>query len=532
MTDINEVSNTSAEPVSPKTVAIFKTAVFKIHNPSKHKRAMLRDAMKRAHVCYGKLLERNLPDRAEVKRLLDLNKRERRIKMNEFKGRLEREAFKWPHLSTGAKAAISREVHAGISSHIELHDVQEGVGVPTVTRINETQPEYEAAVDLFQYALTIEDENMLRDEISRVTRMGAIRPLGFYKVRRADGFLLLRHPETGRVYAYLNLHPQHSRYAEQVTVPEMVNLQTGELMAFKSKTGALFPLEMGHAFHDMGFIERGRPQTARLVWRRDRNGKPCDDFELHVAFEWKTFAVETHRWLGIDRGIYNLASYSVVDDDGRVLSDGNISGMELRFVQRQFERRAAKMQKRGKVVRGSKRMAWADEAVHVTSNEIVAKSLEYDARVAMEDLSSFSAIGKKKRVIGRRRGGFNRLLGRKQYEKVRQVLEYKLREFGLPYPVDVRAAGTSQTCPECGHWSAKNRVKTPMDDGFEMDKFKCVECGHEADADLNAARVIAMKATWLTGLPKKPKRGADGKLAEELRFETYLNQCAERRRGP
>ena len=85
MTDINEVSNTSAEPVSPKTVAIFKTAVFKIHNPSKHKRAMLRDAMKRAHVCYGKLLERNLPDRAEVKRLLDLNKRERRIEMNKFK---------------------------------------------------------------------------------------------------------------------------------------------------------------------------------------------------------------------------------------------------------------------------------------------------------------------------------------------------------------------------------------------------------------------------------------------------------------
>ena len=115
---------------------------------------MLRDAMKRAHVSYGKLLERNLPDRAEVKRLLDLNKRERRIEMNKFKGRLEREAFRWPHLSTGAKAAISLEVHAGISGHIELHDVQEGVGVPTVTRINEIQPEYEAAVDLFQYALT------------------------------------------------------------------------------------------------------------------------------------------------------------------------------------------------------------------------------------------------------------------------------------------------------------------------------------------------------------------------------------------
>jgi hypothetical protein len=56
-------------------------------------------------------------------------------------------------------------------------------------------------------------------------------------------------------------------------------------------------------------------------------------------------------------------------------------------------------------------MAWADEAVHVTSNAIVKVSFEHHARVALEDLSSFSAIGKKKRVIGRWRGGFNRLLG-------------------------------------------------------------------------------------------------------------------------
>ena len=32
----------------PRMVRVFKTAVFKMHNPSQHKRAMLRDAMKRA----------------------------------------------------------------------------------------------------------------------------------------------------------------------------------------------------------------------------------------------------------------------------------------------------------------------------------------------------------------------------------------------------------------------------------------------------------------------------------------------------
>jgi hypothetical protein len=33
-------------PIVPRMVSVFKTAVFKLHNPSQHKRAMLRDAMK------------------------------------------------------------------------------------------------------------------------------------------------------------------------------------------------------------------------------------------------------------------------------------------------------------------------------------------------------------------------------------------------------------------------------------------------------------------------------------------------------
>ena len=68
--DTQNIRNPSAETKSPRMVSVFKTAVFKIHNPSKHKRAMLHDAMKRAHICFGKLLERNLPDKEEVQSLL------------------------------------------------------------------------------------------------------------------------------------------------------------------------------------------------------------------------------------------------------------------------------------------------------------------------------------------------------------------------------------------------------------------------------------------------------------------------------
>ena len=66
MPDTQNIRNPSAETKPPRMVSVFKTAVFKIHNPSKHKRAMLHDAMKRAHICFGKLLEHNLPDTEEV----------------------------------------------------------------------------------------------------------------------------------------------------------------------------------------------------------------------------------------------------------------------------------------------------------------------------------------------------------------------------------------------------------------------------------------------------------------------------------
>ena len=55
-----------------------------------------------------------------------------------------------------------------------------------------------------------------------------------------------------------------------------------------------------------------------------------------------------------------------------------------------------------------------------------------------------------------------------------------------------------------------------------------MDCGYEADADENAARVIAMKGRWLTNLPKKSERKSEI-LADELRFDVYLKNIAEKR---
>ncbi len=513
----------------PGHVKVFKTAVFKIHSPSKRKKAMMWDAMKRAHLAYGKLLYAYMPDEKEVERLSKLSKRDRREELKPLHAKVIK-ASRFPQLSNNAKDAIRVDALAQISSTIGLQDEQEEVGYPTVSRINRTTAEYENALDGIMATTALDDETKLRHELLTLARMGQVRPLAFVRTGISGGFHLLRHPDTNRLYAWLNLHPKGSRFASQVRVQELASLKTGEIVSFRSSTGALFPLEMGHAFHDDKFIQEAEPQTARLYHRTERNGIPCDDYELHVTFQYIVPRKETSLWMGVDRGIYNLAAYSVVTESGLVVDSGSFSGMELRHVQRQLERRAAKQQKRGKIVRDRKRQAHADEAVHVTSNALVEVAANHDAQLVLEDLRNLSGVRRTKRKPGTRRGGFNRLLNRVQYEKLKKVLKYKLKQQGLPEAVFVRAAGTSQTCPGCGHWSRENRKKTAIADGFQMDTFACVKCGFTADADENAARVIAMKGCWLTGLPKKSER-KPGPLPDSLKFEIFLQDCAERRMG-
>lgn len=66
-----------------------------------------------------------------------------------------------------------------------------------------------------------------------------------------------------------------------------------------------------------------------------------------------------------------------------------------------------------------------------------------------------------------------------------QMLEYKAKRTGCKI-IYVPAEYTSQTCHKCGCIDRENR-KTQA-------TFKCVHCGHEANADINAAKNILKRA--------------------------------------
>ena len=89
--------------------------------------------------------------------------------------------------------------------------------------------------------------------------------------------------------------------------------------------------------------------------------------------------------------------------------------------------------------------------------------------IQMEDLSGIKAS----------RQNF---LGNWTYYDLQQKITYKAEENGIKV-IKVDPSYTSQMCPVCGYINKRNR-STQAD-------FECLECGHIANADYNAARNIA-----------------------------------------
>ena len=84
------------------------------------------------------------------------------------------------------------------------------------------------------------------------------------------------------------------------------------------------------------------------------------------------------------------------------------------------------------------------------------------------------------------------------YYDLQQKIESRAANFGIVVQ-KVNSQYTSQKCSKCGHVSAENRK--------EQAHFKCVSCGFEMNADLNAARNIAAMSPNDEFIKKKKKEG-------------------------
>jgi putative transposase len=173
-------------------------------------------------------------------------------------------------------------------------------------------------------------------------------------------------------------------------------------------------------------------------------------------------------WIGVDRGIVNLATTS----DGT-----NHQGRSLGRYRRWQARKRAELQARQSrsatrrlARRAQKEKRHATHVNHCISKEIVSVAQRTARGIAVEALG-----GIRERV--RLRRDQRDTLSSWPFHQPGQHLAYKAKKAGVPF-LKVDARHTSQRCPRCGHIGRANRP--------ERDHFRCRRCGLAGPADVVA----------------------------------------------
>ncbi|MDX3658443.1 transposase [Streptomyces sp. ID05-26A] len=181
-------------------------------------------------------------------------------------------------------------------------------------------------------------------------------------------------------------------------------------------------------------------------------------------------------WIGVDRGMTNLATTSDLD---------NFQGRRLQRYRRWHAHKRAQLQARqtASANRRLKKRA-RKEARHATcvnhriAKDIVAVAQRTGRGIALEDLQ-----GIRDRVRLRR---YQRAaLSSWPFHQLEQHIAYKARRVGVPV-LFVDARYTSQMCPRCKHTACSNRPA--------RDFFSCRWCGLAGPADVVAAVNIRDRA--------------------------------------
>ncbi|MEU3646310.1 transposase [Lentzea sp. NPDC034063] len=191
-------------------------------------------------------------------------------------------------------------------------------------------------------------------------------------------------------------------------------------------------------------------------------------------------------WIGVDRGIVNLATTSDLD---------NFQGNRLSRYRRWHARKRAELQaKRTKSAnrrlkeRARKEARHATHVNHRIAKDIVAVAERTGRGIALEELH-----GIRDRVTVARHQRATQSSW--PFYQLEQHITYKARRAGVPVLL-VDARYTSQMCPRCKHTSRSNRPS--------RDWFSCRRCGLAGPADVVAAvnvRDRARRAWVLANVP-------------------------------
>ncbi len=240
----------------------------------------------------------------------------------------------------------------------------------------------------------------------------------------------------------------------------------------------------------------------RAVIHRPLEGKPRTCTIRRDGDQWFASIVceielpdpvpRTEPRVALDRGVVNL----VADSDGQIVENP-------RFFARAMKRLARAQRNLARKKKGSKNSAKAKARIavihrkvrrqreHVVQN-LSARYAKSHGTVIVENLnirnmtkSARGTVEEPGKKVAQKRG-LNRSILDSGWGRLNECLRYKLAWSGGRL-VEVPAAYSSQTCSACGHADSASRRSQSV--------FRCVSCGFEGHADVNAALVLRSRAS-------------------------------------
>lgn len=470
----------------------FLTAVFELR-PTRRKAAVLEYVRATSERVFWETM-------AEVQAAADaavrLDPKERRAASSRLGSHAIVAASK-AGLSEPVAQGIARDLCSAASAYIEARAKGREASWPQREEAQPLAPLGDR-LDAFAVAATLETETVARDALNAREPRPKARPI---MLARSRDCRIVR-DDKGRLAVTLNILRASDPRAVESTINAGSDASTGEVLKGQArKTVVVVPLSCS-LWHEGKFLSGRTRLCSGLVY--PRNGRWWFQAQFAAAVEpvQPTGAV-----IGIDRGVVNPVALAVVAQDGAVMDVPGRRGADLsqavtargEMMRRQQRGGSEKFRRSLGRAAGATRSAGEskartrvgrriDQGLHVLANEIVDLAQTHQAHVAVERLDGLkSAIGEK-RAKGARRGGWGTVLRKAQLAKLESLLAYKLPLAGLPPLREILAAGTSRTCPACGHVDPKSRP--------DQATFKCTGCGLEHNADDNAAVIIARRGTF------------------------------------
>lgn len=453
----------------------LRTIVLKLYKPSARKREIIDKAMYSYSRAYQYLLDRAATD-------IDHIEKEFRDEAGRY--RASRIA-KWIDRDIGRelnqfgiepfKDSLKMDFSMTMSGYLSLKKIQADTGYPVAyLSWSRWEGEFNELINKYDKGAICEVE-FEKEALKLSKKAEALKPLFFCRSDTKRDYCLLYDEEKDRYYAKLylmNVKSSDRQVVQAIGSKELRYIhKNGGMLEYtgKKERYILVPLAFGkwqESYLRKALESPGMIKTARLI-KRD------NEYFLSINIDiGEKERIKTSTYLGLARGLKSIVSYSVVDEEGQAASENSV-GLSVDIEQNLIN--AGECSKTMDKI--------PDNLIHKLANRIVDIADEFKAQVIVEALLD---KGDKLQWIGEDGQRWTPKLTCSRYNRLVEMLSYKLPERGLPPPVRVSPVGVFYSCPCCGLRSKDNR--------FSMDMFICIACGAAMDIEragsLNLARKL------------------------------------------